>query len=73
MSFDRQRKRKPEQMRSDNGGNFVQGEQELRSAINGWNQEVISEIHLQRNIQWIFKPPAGSHNGGLWQRCIRTI
>ena len=52
-------------MKSDNGGNFKQGEKDLRSVIDGWNQEVISEIHQQRNIQWIFKPPDTSHNGGV--------
>ena len=67
------RRGKPEVVRSDNGGNFVHGEKELRSAIEGWNQDVISECLLQRNVQWIFNPPAGSHHGGVWERCIRTI
>lgn len=67
------RRGKPEQMRSDNGGNFVRGEKELRGAITDWNQGVISEFLLQRNIQWIFNPPAGSHHGGVWERCICTV
>ena len=67
------RRGKREQMRSDNGENFVRGEKELRSAIDGWNQGAISEFLLQRNIQWIFNPPAGSHHGGVWERCIRTF
>ena len=45
------RRGQPEQIRSDNGGNFVQGEKELRNAIDGWNQEVITEFLLQRNVQ----------------------
>ncbi|KAK2557870.1 hypothetical protein P5673_019847 [Acropora cervicornis] len=60
-------------MRSDNGGNFVSGESELRHAINYWNQEKIVDFLLQRNVQWIFNPPAGSHYGGTWERCIRTV
>ena len=67
------RRGQPEQIRSDNGGNFVRGEKELRNAIDGWNQEVIAEFLLQRNVQWIFNPPAGSHHGGVWERCIHTI
>ena len=63
----------PEQMRSDIGGNFVSGESELRHAINNWNQEKIVDFLLQRNVQWIFNPPAGSHYGGAWERCIRTV
>lgn len=45
------RRGKPEEMRLDNGGNFVRGEKEPRSAIDEWNQEVISGSLLQKNIQ----------------------
>ena len=48
-------------MRSDNGGNFVRGEKELHDYL------------LQRNIKWTFNPPAGSHHGGVRERCIRTV
>ena len=63
----------PEEIRSDNGGNFVKGEKELREAIEGWNQQKIHESLLQKNIKWTFNPPAGSHHGGVWERCIRTV
>ena len=67
------KERYPEQIRSDNGGSFASGESELRNAINKWNQEKIVDFLLQRNVQWIFNPPAGSHHGGGWERCIRTV
>ena len=35
------RRGQPEEVRSDNGGNFVRGERELREAIEGWNQHKI--------------------------------
>ena len=38
-----------------------------------WNQEVITEFLLQQSVQWIFNPPAGSHHGGVWECCIRTM
>ena len=60
-------------MRSDNGGNFVRGEKELHDAVNSWNQSQIHDYLLQRNIKWTFNPPAGSHHGGVWERCIRTV
>ena len=63
----------PEEMRSDNGGNFVRGERELREAINSWNQSQIHDFLLQRNVKWTFNPPTGSHHGGVWERCIRTV
>ena len=40
------RRVQPEQIRSDNGSNFVWDEKDLRNAINGWNQEVIVEFLL---------------------------
>ena len=60
-------------MRSDNGGNFVRGEKELHDAVNSWNQSQIHDYLLQRNIKWTFNPPAGSHHGGVRERCIRTV
>ena len=63
----------PEEIRSDNGGNFVKGEKELRKAIEGWNQQKIQKSLLQKDIKCIFNPPAGSHHGGVWERCIRTV
>ena len=63
----------PEVMRSDNGSNFVSGNKELRKAISEWNERQIHEFPLQRNIKWLFNPPSGSHLGGVWERCIRTV
>ena len=67
------RRGQPEEVRSDNGGNFVRGEKELREAIEGWNQHKIGEFLLQQNVKWTFNPPGGSHHGGVWERCIRTV
>ena len=63
----------PKVIRSDNATNFVGGEKEICAAINQWNQEKIHQSLLQHNIKWIFNPPLGSHFGGIWERCIRTI
>ena len=63
----------PEQIRSDNAGNFVKGEKELRGALQAWNQAQIHECLLQHDVKWIFNPPAASHFGGVWERCIRTV
>ena len=58
---------------SDNGSNFASGERELRDAMLEWNQEKIHNALLQKNINWSFSPPYGSHFGGIWERCIRTV
>ena len=60
-------------IRSDNGSNFVSGEKEIRTAIESWNQERIHQFLLQQNVKWIFNLPLGSHHGGVWECCIRTV
>ena len=51
-------------MRSDNGGNFVKAKRELCEAVCDWNQRKIHDFLLERNIKWIFNPPARSYHGG---------
>lgn len=67
------RRGQPQEIRSDNGSNFVGGEKELREAVSLWNHRQILEFLLQKSAKWIFNPPAGSHHGGVWERCIRTV
>ena len=62
----------PQCIRSDNGSNFVSCKKELREAIQDWNQQKIHDFLLAKNIEWVFNPSAGSHHGGVWERCIRT-
>ena len=61
------------ELRSDNGTNFIGAERELREEIKKWNQVKFNNEMLQRNINWKFNPPAGSHFGGIWERQIRTV
>jgi len=65
------RRGKPVLERTDNGTNFVSGK-ELRTCIQKWNRQRIRECLLQQVVRWIFNPPAASHHGGIWERCIRT-
>ena len=51
------RRGKPEEVRSDNGGSFVKGHKEIRDGITAWNQEVIHDYLLQKDIKWTFNPP----------------
>ena len=67
------RRGQPEEMRSDKGGNFVRGKKKLRNAVNGWNQSQIHDYLLRCNVKWMFKPPVGSHHGGVWEWCICTV
>ena len=63
----------PELVRSDNGTNFAAGNGEFREAIEEWNGQQINEFMIQRNIKWVFNPPSASHQGGVWERCVRSI
>jgi hypothetical protein len=60
-------------LRSDNGTNFVGAQAELKKAIDSWNTNQIHAFMLQKNVDWDFNPPAGSHHGGVWERMIRTV
>ena len=60
-------------IRSDNGKNFVGAERELSEAIEQWNQSRIKDALMQKGIQWVFNPPAGSHFGEVWERQIRSV
>ena len=67
------RRGKPIEIISDNGTNLVGANKEIRASLLEWNQHQIHESLLQNDIKWIFNPPAGSHHGGVWERCIRTV
>lgn len=67
------RRGRPSNVYSDNGLNFVGAEKVLKDGIQRWNQQQIHQTMLQKNIQWHFNPPGASHQGGVWERMIRSI
>lgn len=60
-------------MRSDNGTNSVDAEKELRVAIDNLDQAQIEKVMQRKDIKWVFNSPAASHQGGVWERQIRTV
>ncbi len=44
-----------------------------KKEIKKWNQARIHDFLVQHSVKWTFNPPAGSHHGGVWERCIRTV
>lgn len=58
---------------SDNGTNFKGAELDVIKAMKTWNQEQIQDELNQRGVQWKFNPPAASHQGGVWERLIRSV
>ena len=67
------RKGVPQEIRSDNGTNFMSVDKELRKAIAKWNQVMIKVFLQQKEILWVFNPPTASHVGGVWERMIRSV
>ena len=63
----------PERIRSDRGTNFTSADKELKESVENLDEHKIRGICLQKEIEWVFNPPASSHMGGVWERMIRTI
>ena len=64
---------KPKEVYSDNGGNFVAAEKELRCGIQNWNNKLLYDALLQEGATWHFNPPRSSHQGGFYERMFRTV
>ena len=58
---------------SDNGTNFVGGQNELLKGIRELDRNRIQSHCARLNVEWVFNPPGASHMGGIWERVIRTI
>ena len=63
----------PEELWSDNATNFVGANKELRDSIRDWNQTNIQSSLARRGVTWKFNPPAASHQGGVWERMVRSV
>ncbi|KAL0177460.1 hypothetical protein M9458_026354, partial [Cirrhinus mrigala] len=57
---------------SDNGTNLVGAEKELKKALSSFNNNKIQSAMLDKEIQGTFNPPGASHQGGVWERLIRS-
>ena len=58
---------------SDNGTNFVGTEKELRENIEKWNTINIAVELAHKGIKWRFNPPSAPHEGGIWERLVRSF
>lgn len=60
-------------IRSDNGTNFVGANRELKESLTALNHGKIQKALVQDGIKWDFNTPAASHQGGIWERLIRSV
>ncbi len=58
---------------SDNASCFRGADIELKDAISKLDHGVIHSTLKQNGINWIFNPPAASHQGGVFERQIRSV
>ena len=63
----------PANIWSDNGTNFVGAEKELRENIEKWNTTNIAVKLDPKGIKWRFNPPSAPHQGGIWERLVRSF
>lgn len=65
-----------QQLRSDQGTNFVGAKNELEAALHEMNHNKIQRELLQDNCDWFawkMNVPHASHMGGVWERQIKTV
>ena len=67
------RRGQPETILSDNGTNLVGAHTELSRSLRQLDRNKVIQAARRRNIHWEFNPPYASHQGGVWERMIRTI
>ena len=58
---------------SDNGTNFIGAEKELHDSVEKWNTLYISAELAHKVIKWRFNPPSAQHQGGIWERLVRSF
>jgi hypothetical protein len=62
----------PRRIRCDNGTNFRGACNEMQTSIDEFNRKVDQQLK-QHGIEWKFNTPHASHQGGAWERIIRSI
>ena len=62
----------PEVMFSDNGGNFVKADKELKDLVNQVDQEKIKQTKANRGVQWSFNPPGAPNCGGVHEIMVKA-
>ena len=63
----------PAMIWSDNGTNFIGAEKELRESIEKWNVVNIAAELAHKGIKSRFNPPSAPHQGGIWERLVRSF
>ena len=60
-------------LRSDRGTNIVGGMNQLKDALNEVDDQRIRDFLLDQSCDFVLNVPNASHQGGIWERQIRTV
>ena len=65
-------------IRSDNGGNFVGADNEMKKAMKELNHVKVKDFLMTKScdwdwVEWERNPASSSHMGGVWERQIRSV
>ena len=63
----------PQFILTDNGGNFVATERELREAVSQINHATLTADLAGQGVEWRFNPPRAPHFGGVFERMVRAM
>ena len=62
----------PQEVLSDNGTNFVGGNNELKELVNSLDKKKIGKSTANKGIRWHFNAPLGPHLGGVFETMIKA-
>lgn len=62
----------PQEVLTDNGTNFVGGNNELKELVNSLDTEKIQNDTAHKGIRWHFNAPLGPHLGGVFETMIKS-
>ena len=71
--FCNRRNVRPSDVYSDNGGNFVSAERELKKGAENLRSKSVYKALLRENVNWHFNPPRSSHQGGFYETFFRLV
>ena len=63
---------KPEEVTSDNGTNFFDGDRALRELLEAVNKERICQEGVDQGLKWNWNPSLGSHFGGVFEALVKV-
>lgn len=61
------------ELRSDNGINFVSTERKFKAAVKSYYIKQIECSPLHKVVKWSFNPPDGAHHGWIRERLIWMV